>query len=339
MIKRNVFWWYLVLISYCLVIFTYLEFSSTKAIQLSSYLGLGYLSLTLIPTNFLLLRIKLPGLFNLILKLSAKHRRDFGITTAFLFGIHAIFAYLVFAFGKIDFLVSKPIILGLVAGLILIVLLITSTAFALKKLGKNWKRIHRLVWVAVGLLIIHSYLASSYYSQSWDKIALSFAILISIYLLFEYFTNVMKDKIVSYRIIFVVIGLIISGLVIFGLSVLTRNTSPSNNAANLIVTPTQIPTVTPTQTPTVTPTPTTSLKTISSVELAKHNNTSSCYISFQGTVYDITTFIPDHPGGAQIITKCGQVVDDFSSMHPGGVFSGPKVQSILSSFILGKLKG
>ncbi|MEZ4706428.1 MAG: protein-methionine-sulfoxide reductase heme-binding subunit MsrQ [Caldilineaceae bacterium] len=55
-----------------------------------------------------------------------------------------------------DALVTKPyIIVGFSAFLILTPLAITSTKGWMKRLGRNWKKLHRLVYVAVPLAVIH----------------------------------------------------------------------------------------------------------------------------------------------------------------------------------------
>ncbi len=47
------------------------------------------------------------------------------------------------------------IIAGLLALLALIPLAATSTKWSMKRLGKNWKRLHKLVYLAAGLAILH----------------------------------------------------------------------------------------------------------------------------------------------------------------------------------------
>jgi sulfoxide reductase heme-binding subunit YedZ len=50
---------------------------------------------------------------------------------------------------------KRYIIVGLAALLILIPLAITSTRGWMKRLGRNWKRLHQLVYVAGGLAVFH----------------------------------------------------------------------------------------------------------------------------------------------------------------------------------------
>ena len=56
---------------------------------------------------------------------------------------------------KIEFLQKRSVIIGSAALLILLPLAITSFRWWMKRLGKNWKRLHRLVYLAGGLVIIH----------------------------------------------------------------------------------------------------------------------------------------------------------------------------------------
>ena len=38
---------------------------------------------------------------------------------------------------------------------------------------------------------------------------------------------------------------------------------------------------------------------ISYDEVAKHNNSESCYVIVHGKVYDVTEFLPEHPGASR----------------------------------------
>lgn len=46
---------------------------------------------------------------------------------------------------------------------------------------------------------------------------------------------------------------------------------------------------------------------ISEAELATHNTGEDCWVSYGGTVYDITDWVGKHPGGMEaIISVCGE---------------------------------
>jgi hypothetical protein len=45
---------------------------------------------------------------------------------------------------------------------------------------------------------------------------------------------------------------------------------------------------------------------ISAVDLATHDSLSDCWVAYKGKVYDITSFLPNHPGSAgAIVPYCG----------------------------------
>jgi hypothetical protein len=58
------------------------------------------------------------------------------------------------------------IVLGLLATAVFVAMLATSTDRAQRALGRNWKRLHRLVWFAVPLALAHTILASGLDSPS-----------------------------------------------------------------------------------------------------------------------------------------------------------------------------
>ena len=74
-------------------------------------------------------------------------------------------------------------------------------------------------------------------------------------------------------------------------------------------------------------------------ELATHNSSQSCYVAYQNEVFDITTFLPNHPDGQRKATsKCGQKLDSFSELHSGGSFDSPQVKAMLQERIVGVLE-
>lgn len=52
---------------------------------------------------------------------------------------------------------------------------------------------------------------------------------------------------------------------------------------------------------------------ISRAELAKHNTQSNCWIGYKGTVYDITNWLPRHPGSAGAIAPFCGTADEFAA--------------------------
>lgn len=89
-----------------------------------------------------------------------RRRRTFGLYAFFYFLLHFLtFAVLDYGLDWREILRltrEKPFIwVGLLAGLILLALAVTSTKFWMKHLGKNWKRLHKTVYLACGLVILH----------------------------------------------------------------------------------------------------------------------------------------------------------------------------------------
>jgi len=87
-------------------------------------------------------------------------RKWLGLYSAMYVGFHfAIFIGIDYGFNlsliKVDLLSKRYVIVGFFAGLILLPLALTSTKGWQKRLKKNWKRLHRLVYVAGILASTH----------------------------------------------------------------------------------------------------------------------------------------------------------------------------------------
>ena len=58
---------------------------------------------------------------------------------------------------------------------------------------------------------------------------------------------------------------------------------------------------------------------ISRDELAQNSNANSCWVAYQGKVYDLTDWLRQHPGGAQaILPNCGtaeQFEEAYNARH------------------------
>ena len=65
----------------------------------------------------------------------------------------------------------------------------------------------------------------------------------------------------------------------------------------------------------------TQLPTIPRADVARHNTSKSCYVTVGANVYDITSFVEDHPGGGELILDYGGkdvseiMTDEISHNH------------------------
>jgi len=94
----------------------------------------------------------------------SKHTRTLGLYTFFYFSLHFL------TFAVVDYglnfreifklMIEKPfIIIGSTAGLILLALATTSFKYWMKRLGKRWKKLHRLVYLVGALAVLHNAMA------------------------------------------------------------------------------------------------------------------------------------------------------------------------------------
>lgn len=69
-------------------------------------------------------------------------------------------------------------------------------------------------------------------------------------------------------------------------------------------------------------------------EVATHNSASDCWLIVDGSVYNATEFIPNHPGGAAIIKGCGK---DATSLFEGQQKHQAEAQAMLETLKIGTL--
>ena len=75
--------------------------------------------------------------------------------------------------------------------------------------------------------------------------------------------------------------------------------------------------------------------TFTAAEVAKHASATDCWSVIKGEVYDLTTYVTSHPGGASLIKAiCGK---DGSSSFAGQHGSASKPNNVLAGFLLGPL--
>lgn len=111
--------------------------------------------------RFLLLALAMTPLRHLSGRMEfAQRRRMVGLFALFYASVHFL-VWVIFLLGLrwgaiLEEVVERPYItIGFASFLILIVLGATSPRVMVRKLGKNWRRLHRLVYVAGVLAVIH----------------------------------------------------------------------------------------------------------------------------------------------------------------------------------------
>jgi len=72
-------------------------------------------------------------------------------------------------------------------------------------------------------------------------------------------------------------------------------------------------------------------------DVETHKNTSSCWVSRGGKVYDITIFLKDHPGGDDVILNiAGRDVEEIMRDTMGHVHS-ESAYEMLEEYVIGRL--
>lgn len=143
------------------------------------------------------------------------------------------------------------------------------------------------------------------------------------------------------KIISIVVGLIliagIGGVVYFqkyGEMELVETEQMEQNETSVDIESTN-PSVTETPTTPASTTGGTSTSGITVSAIATHNSRTSCWSSINGNVYDLTSWIPNHPGGEKAILQlCGT---DGSLKFNGKHGGAPKQATILAGFKIGVL--
>ena len=101
-----------------------------------------------------------------------RFRRMIGLFALFYAVLHVL-SYLAFMLGwqwgtLLEDLYKRPyIIVGALAILILVALGVTSTKSMMRRLGRNWSKLHKLVYLSAGLVVLHFiWLSKSDYSEA-----------------------------------------------------------------------------------------------------------------------------------------------------------------------------
>jgi isopentenyl diphosphate isomerase/L-lactate dehydrogenase-like FMN-dependent dehydrogenase len=65
-------------------------------------------------------------------------------------------------------------------------------------------------------------------------------------------------------------------------------------------------------------------KIFDAAEVAKHNTPEDCWVCLYGDVWDVTEFLPGHPGGSKIILQLAgrDATEEYDPIHPPGTLEG-----------------
>ncbi|OGG00437.1 hypothetical protein A2Y99_00460 [Candidatus Gottesmanbacteria bacterium RBG_13_37_7] len=70
-------------------------------------------------------------------------------------------------------------------------------------------------------------------------------------------------------------------------------------------------------------------------EIAEHNNQDDCWMAIEGKVYDVTTYIDQHPDGMSILRGCGI---EATEIYRQVAKHAPRGDELLPSYLIGTLK-
>lgn len=71
-------------------------------------------------------------------------------------------------------------------------------------------------------------------------------------------------------------------------------------------------------------------------EVSKHATTESLWVTFGMGVYDITAFVPEHPGSDKLMLAAGNAIDPF--WHVYQQHNTPQVLALLEQYRIGNLE-
>lgn len=87
--------------------------------------------------------------------------------------------------------------------------------------------------------------------------------------------------------------------------------------------------------------PTTSTNTTpvySLTDISSHATAEDCWMAIEQKVYDVTAFIPQHPGETRILDGCGRDATDlFTGKDPMGRVHSAVAKALLAEYYIGDL--
>lgn len=162
--------WAVGLVGYAFLAFSTVDEVLTNLMQTFALSALIWLFFSLTPG---LLKVHLPRFrYNSLLTTG---RRALGVSTFFFALVHALLGFFYGLAGSLKNIQYLPtqqqpaIILGLTAFLILTAMALTSFDAIMHRLGKRWKKLHQLVYVAAIFILLHANLIGGHFGngEAW----------------------------------------------------------------------------------------------------------------------------------------------------------------------------
>jgi cytochrome b involved in lipid metabolism len=74
-------------------------------------------------------------------------------------------------------------------------------------------------------------------------------------------------------------------------------------------------------------------------DVAKHSTEQDCWMVISGKVYDVTAYIPMHPGGGnRMAVGCGKDATSYFNQRPDGISHSDRARAILDQYYISDLK-
>lgn len=82
----------------------------------------------------------------------------------------------------------------------------------------------------------------------------------------------------------------------------------------------------------------TQAKTYTLSDITKHATTTDCWMVISSKVYDVTSYIPNHPGGEKILAGCGKDATAMFGSIKDGKGHSDYAKSLHTDYYVGDLK-
>jgi cytochrome b involved in lipid metabolism len=129
-------------------------------------------------------------------------------------------------------------------------------------------------------------------------------------------------------IVFVIVAVLMSGMLVWGFIDAQKKESDVENIVQDVPTTTENSEEITQQ----------EVKSINLSELSKHNKSNDCWVAIRGNVYDVSSYLDEHPGGADLILNyCGEDATSAYNNKGGEGRHSANADSILNTYLLGNL--